>query len=116
MKRSAFPGTSTKMEPSPLLCKLTAFPIKFLVGTGAPSPNPANRSSPERGFSFFQEDLMPEKISHFTILVRDMRAAQKAYFKTRSTDALNHAKELEKQVDDQLAAILGGVQLQGTLL
>lgn len=52
---------------------------------------------------------MPEKISRFAILVRDMRAAQKAYFKARTPDALNHAKELEKQVDDSLSAIFSQV-------
>lgn len=71
---------------------------------------------PRKGLSFFQENLMPEKISRFAILVRDMRAAQKAYFKTRTPDALNPAKELEKQVDDALSAIFSQVQPQGTLL
>ena len=59
---------------------------------------------------------MPEKISHFSILVRDMRAAQKRYFDTRDKADLSRAKELEKKVDDELAVIFGGVQTQGTLL
>ena len=46
-------GTSIKMEPSISLCRLTVYPIKNLVDNGrAPSTNPSNRSSPERGFSF----------------------------------------------------------------
>ncbi len=59
---------------------------------------------------------MPEKISRFTILVRDMRAAQKRYFDTRDKANLSRAKELEKKVDDELVVIFGGVQAQGTLL
>lgn len=59
---------------------------------------------------------MPEKISHFAILVRDMRAAQKRYFDTRDKADLSRAKELEKKVDNELAATFGGVQMQGTLL
>lgn len=59
---------------------------------------------------------MPEKISRFALLVCDMRAAQKRYFATRDKADLSRAKELEKKVDEELTAILGGVQLQGTLL
>ena len=59
---------------------------------------------------------MPEKISRFVILVRDMRATQKRYFDTRDKADLYRAKELEKKVDDELAVIFGGVQTQGTLL
>lgn len=59
---------------------------------------------------------MPEKISRFAILVRDMRAAQKRYFETRDRSALSRAKELEKKVDDEITVIFGGVQTQGTLL
>ena len=59
---------------------------------------------------------MPEKISRFAILVRDMRAAQKRYFDTRDRSALSRAKELEKRVDDEITVIFGGVQTQGTLL
>lgn len=51
MEIAAFPDTSTRMEPSPSLCRSTAYHIKNLVDNGlAPSTNPANRSSPERGF------------------------------------------------------------------
>ena len=39
---------------------------------------------------------MAEKISRFTILVRDMRAAQKRYFDTRDKADLSRAKELER--------------------
>lgn len=59
---------------------------------------------------------MPEKISRFAILVRDMRAAQKRYFDMRDKADLSRAKELEKKVDDELAVIFGGVRTQGTLL
>lgn len=59
---------------------------------------------------------MPEKISRFAILVRDMRAAQKRYFDTRDKVDLSRAKELEKKVDDELAVIFGGARTQGTLL
>lgn len=38
----------------------------------------------------------------FSALVRDMRTAQNEYFKTRSKDALNKSKRLEKQVDEAL--------------
>lgn len=59
---------------------------------------------------------MAEKISRFTILVRDMRAAQKRYFDTRDKADLSRAKELERKVDDELAGIFGGVRTQGSLL
>ena len=58
---------------------------------------------------------MPEKISRFAILVRDMRAAQKRYFDTRDKADLSRAKGLEKKVDE-LAVIFGGVRTQGSLL
>lgn len=38
----------------------------------------------------------------FSALVRDMRAAQKEYFETRSKEALNKSKSLEKQVDEAM--------------
>ena len=59
---------------------------------------------------------MAEKISRFTILVHDMRAAQKRYFDTRDKADLSRAKELERKVDDELAVIFGGVRTQGSLL
>ena len=59
---------------------------------------------------------MAEKISRFTILVRDMREAQKLYFDTRDKADLSRAKELERKVDDELAVIFGGVRTQGSLL
>ena len=83
----------------------------------APSQSPANRiAKPRKGLSFFQENLMPEKISRFAILVRDMRAAQKPYFDTRDKADLSRAKGLEKKVDDEITVIFGGVRTQGTLL
>lgn len=44
-------------------------------------------------------------MKEFIELVREMRAAQKEYFKTRSKDALNSSKELERKVDDELQSI-----------
>lgn len=72
--------------------------------------------SPEWGLFLFLEAHMAEKISRFTILVRDMRAAQKRYFDTRDKADLSRAKELERKVDDELAVIFGGVRTQGSLL
>ena len=69
-----------------------------------------------KGAFLFLEENMPEKISRFAILVRDMRAAQKRYFETRDKADLSRAKELEKKVDDEITVIFGGVQTQGTLL
>ena len=39
---------------------------------------------------------------NFRTLVAEMRAAQKEYFRTRSKDALQKSKELEKLVDIEL--------------
>jgi hypothetical protein len=38
----------------------------------------------------------------FRRLVADMRIAQREYFRTRSTTAMEHAKALEKRVDAAL--------------
>lgn len=38
----------------------------------------------------------------FRKLVADMRAAQRSYFNTRSQNALHHALDLERQVDEAL--------------
>lgn len=38
----------------------------------------------------------------FKGLVREMRTAQKEYFETRSRDALQRSKALEKRVDNEL--------------
>lgn len=60
---------------------------------------------------------MPEKISDFAILVRDMREAQKLSFTTRYGRDLTRAKELEKKVDERLKKLFGWMQpTQGTLL
>lgn len=40
------------------------------------------------------------------MLVRDMRAAQKTYFRERTGNALAEAKRLERQVDMAIKAIL----------
>ncbi len=41
--------------------------------------------------------------SEFFLLVRDMRYAQREYFRTRSKDSLMRSKALEKQVDEALS-------------
>lgn len=41
-------------------------------------------------------------------LVAKMRHAQKEYFRTRSTSALEESKRLERQVDEACQAILDG--------
>ena len=38
----------------------------------------------------------------FRALVKDMREAQKDYFRTRSQDALKRSKALERRVDSEL--------------
>lgn len=38
----------------------------------------------------------------FFNLVKEMRAAQKEYFRTRAHSALVHSKDLERRVDDEL--------------
>lgn len=45
--------------------------------------------------------------SEFRELVAKMRSAQKAYFRTRSLDALDQSKRLERAVD---AVISGGLK------
>jgi hypothetical protein len=44
-------------------------------------------------------------MKEFIELVREMRNAQKEYFKTRSKDVLNRSKELERKVDAELQSI-----------
>jgi hypothetical protein len=39
-------------------------------------------------------------------LVAEMRAAQREYFRTRSTDALARSKSLERRVDEEVAGVL----------
>ena len=41
----------------------------------------------------------------FFDLVRDMRETQKGYFLTRSKDLLNKSKELEREVDREIARV-----------
>lgn len=45
------------------------------------------------------------KAKQFFDLTAQMRAAQKAYFKTRSRDALNRSKALEKRIDDEIERV-----------
>ena len=42
---------------------------------------------------------------NFFNLVRDMRLAQREYFRTRSLSVLTRAKALEKRVDDEIDRI-----------
>ena len=42
---------------------------------------------------------MSEKFTDFEELVKEMRALQKAYFRTRSPETLQAAKRLEREVD-----------------
>jgi hypothetical protein len=44
-------------------------------------------------------------MKEFIELVRQMRSAQKEYFRTRSKDVLNRSKELERKVDAELQSI-----------
>ena len=44
-------------------------------------------------------------MEQFIELVTSMRTAQKEYFRTRSPDALNRSKTLEKQVDNYLLSV-----------
>lgn len=41
-------------------------------------------------------------MTDFMQLVREMRKAQKEYFKTRDKDVLAKSKQLEKRVDDEI--------------
>lgn len=41
-------------------------------------------------------------MTEFMQLVREMRKAQKEYFKTRDKDVLAKSKQLEKRVDDEI--------------
>lgn len=41
----------------------------------------------------------------FFDLVREMRETQKGYFSTRSNDLLNKSKELEREVDREIARV-----------
>lgn len=41
-------------------------------------------------------------MTEFMQLVREMRKAQKEYFKTRDRDVLAKSKQLEKRVDDEI--------------
>lgn len=47
----------------------------------------------------------------FEKLVRDMRAAQKKYFKTRDRGALEESKQLEREVDRYLEQRQTGMDL-----
>lgn len=42
---------------------------------------------------------MSEELTDFEELVKEMRALQKAYFRTRAPETLQSAKRLEREVD-----------------
>ena len=46
--------------------------------------------------------MSKEKARQFFDLVCRMREAQKTYFRTRATPALNESRRLEKAVDDEI--------------
>jgi hypothetical protein len=46
--------------------------------------------------------------AEFTKLVAEMRHAQKEYFRTKSSSALDDSKRLERQVDAALKALADG--------
>lgn len=50
-------------------------------------------------------------VDEFEKLVRDMRAAQKKYFKTRDRAALEESKRLERDVDKYLEERNKGMDL-----
>jgi 6-pyruvoyl-tetrahydropterin synthase len=45
---------------------------------------------------------MNDKKDKFVILVKEMRTAQKEYFRTRDKGLLNKSKRLEKEVDEAI--------------
>lgn len=49
-------------------------------------------------------------MDNFIDLVRRMRAAQKKYFRMRTSENLTTAKRLEKNVDDYIATKIGSNQ------
>lgn len=51
--------------------------------------------------------------SNFAQLVKEMRDAQKEYFKHRTQSALSRSKELERKVDEELNRLVGNSQQLG---
>ena len=49
--------------------------------------------------------INPMEYNEFARLVRDMRAAQVSYFKTRSREDLVASKQLEKKVDEAIMSM-----------
>jgi hypothetical protein len=47
-------------------------------------------------------DLIAKSEAEFVVLVGDMRAAQKRYFRDRTQSALQESKRLEREVDQKL--------------
>ena len=45
------------------------------------------------------------KPKEFYEAVKEMRNAQKAYFRTRTTSSLEASKQLEKRIDDEIARV-----------
>lgn len=50
--------------------------------------------------------MSSDQLKKFTLLVQEMRDAQKAYFRTRNPTHLEMSKQLEKQVDRMVREIL----------
>lgn len=56
-----------------------------------------------------------EQLRDLAKLIQRMRAAQKAYFRTRGADALADSKAVEREVDDAIKAILSPPQQESLL-
>lgn len=54
---------------------------------------------------------MDDNFADFLRLVREMRDAQRLYFRGRSAEALIRSKELERAVDGEIKRISEGPQL-----
>lgn len=52
-----------------------------------------------------------KSLAYLASLVKAMRAAQRAYFRRKTSDNLTAAKDLEHRVDELVAELLEGPQL-----
>ena len=59
---------------------------------------------------------MEKRMTDFIRLVSDMRAAQKAFFRSRSVAALRESKEIEKKVDAMLEQFKHGCYQQSLVM
>lgn len=57
--------------------------------------------------------MIQESVIVFHQTVKEMREAQKTYFKERTTENLQKAKKLEKSVDDQIQTVDALLKNQG---